>query len=137
MKNLKLLLNIILVTILIACDKEFGVDPDPNEQKNTFTYIEKTIFRARCALSGCHSSISKQANLDLSTNNAYNNLVNIKSVLNVDGFNRVQPGNSDASFLIKVLDGSDPTRMPLGGPYLDKATINNIADWIDAGALNN
>jgi hypothetical protein len=52
----------------------------------------------------------------------------------------VEPGNPDDSYLIRKLEGGPNIsggQMPLGGPALDQATINQIRDWITAGAQNN
>ncbi|MCB0281341.1 MAG: hypothetical protein KDF60_02075 [Calditrichaeota bacterium] len=128
----------ILYCFLAACSTETSINqPDTNEQTASFSFIEKNVFRTRCAFSGCHASDTKSANLDLSTTNAYSNLVNVKSILSTEGLNRVEPGNSQTSFLIKVLDGSNPTKMPLNGAPLDQETIDLIAKWIDEGAQNN
>lgn len=136
MKNIIFLFLFLLM--VMACSTETSINqPEENENPATFSYIEKNVFRLRCATSGCHANDTKSANLDLSTANAYSNLVSVKSVLSSQGLNRVEPGNSQASFLIKVLDGSNPTKMPLNGAPLDQATIDLIAEWIDNGALNN
>ena len=51
-------------------------------------------------------------------------------------FNTVAAGNPDGSYLIQKLEGraSVGARMPLGGPYLDAATIGVIRQWISSGA---
>ena len=53
----------------------------------------------------------------------------------------IKPGNHQGSLLWTMISPSGPypggNRMPLGGPYLDAATINTIATWIDQGAKNN
>ncbi|KAA3662520.1 MAG: hypothetical protein DWQ10_02205 [Calditrichaeota bacterium] len=111
-------------------DQDDGLQPKLRE-------IETEIFAKRCATSGCHTSASKSANLDLSPGNAYANLVGVKAFLSTESLNLVEPGNSSQSFLIQVLDGSNPTRMPIGGAPLDAATIDIIAEWIDNGAIDN
>jgi hypothetical protein len=49
---------------------------------------------------------------------------------------RVAPGNPGASYLVQKLEGSAAVgaRMPLGGPYLDSATMAVIRQWIANGA---
>jgi hypothetical protein len=49
------------------------------------------------------------------------------------------PGNADSSILIKKLSTTPPfgVRMPLGGPYLSDATVNEIKAWINQGAPDN
>ncbi len=47
----------------------------------------------------------------------------------------IQPGNGEASLLIKKLKGTEGQRMPAGGrPPLSDESINLIAKWIDEGA---
>ena len=58
--------------------------------------------------------------------------------LQVPGTNRVEPFDSANSYLIHKLEGTGMLpRMPLGGPFLDPATVDMIKAWIDGGALNN
>ncbi len=48
----------------------------------------------------------------------------------------IMPGNADKSLLIKAIRQVDPgLKMPLGGNKLDDAAINDIAAWINAGAV--
>ena len=129
-----------IMIVLLSCDIETGLNvltENDNELKATFSSIEESVFRVRCALSGCHASDTRSAGLDLSTSEAYNSLVDVPSVLSVQDFDRVEPFDSDSSFLINVLDGSNPTRMPLNGSPLDNATIDKIKQWINEGAQNN
>lgn len=136
-----LFITLFILFAFFSCQTETGLDPSAAANKNaltaTFSSIEKNVFRVRCALSGCHATDTRSAGMDLSTNQAYSNLVGIPSVLSVQGLNRVEPFNSNASFLIKVLDGSNPTKMPLNSTPLDNATIDKIKQWIDDGAKNN
>jgi hypothetical protein len=53
---------------------------------------------------------------------------------------RVAPGNPDASYLVRKLEGAPGItgqRMPFGGPFLDAAAIQQVRAWIAAGAPNN
>jgi hypothetical protein len=53
---------------------------------------------------------------------------------------RVKPGDPASSYLISKLEGvniGNTNRMPLGGPFLDQATIDSVKVWIAQGALNN
>jgi hypothetical protein len=53
---------------------------------------------------------------------------------------RVKPGDPDNSYLIQKLEGAagiSGSRMPLGGPFLDRETIDKIRSWIQDGAPNN
>jgi hypothetical protein len=51
-------------------------------------------------------------------------------------FLRVEPGNPNDSYLIRKLEGSAGTRMPLNGTPLPQATINVIRQWITDGAID-
>ena len=132
-------LAIVFITAFFSCDLEKSINAPVEEEplQYTFSFIEQNVLRTRCASSGCHATNTRRAGLDLSTANAYNNLVNVPSVLSANSLDRVEPGASNASFLIKVLDGSDPTRMPLNGAPLSTTTIEYIKQWIDDGAQNN
>lgn len=50
-----------------------------------------------------------------------------------------QAGNAGSSYLIHKLEGTqtEGSRMLLGGPFLDQATIDRMRAWINAGAPNN
>ena len=51
----------------------------------------------------------------------------------------ITPGNADGSIIVQKLSATPPfgSRMPLGGPYLNDATIGLIKQWINEGAKNN
>lgn len=115
--------------------------PDSNNNNNnntvaTFSEINTSVFQASCAFSGCHASNSRQAGLDLSSSNAYGNLVGVASTQN-PGMKRVDPGNSANSYILKKLKGDGTTRMPLRQAALSQEKIDMITAWIDAGAENN
>lgn len=137
-KDLSLALLIALASFA-ACETETSLEPVEKTQgglQAKFSSIQSEILAKRCATSGCHSSEARSANLDLSQLNAYDNLVGVPALLSTSRLDRVEPGSSSQSFLIKVLDGSDPVQMPLGSSALDQQTVSTIAEWIDAGAKN-
>lgn len=105
----------------------------------TLSSLQSGVFTPTCALAGCHSTGSAQAGLVLGAGQSHANLVNVRSS-QVPGFDRVEPGNPEASYLIKKLRG-DPdisgVRMPRGGPFLTDAEIARFVQWIQAGAPNN
>lgn len=104
----------------------------------TFTEIQTQIFNNSCAQSGCHSGGSPQAGMDLSAP-AYDDIVNVPSSQQ-PSLLRIDPGNSDDSYLIRKLEGGPGItgqRMPFGGPFLDQATIDRMRAWVDEGAPNN
>ena len=48
----------------------------------------------------------------------------------------IVPGNAEGSLLLKAVRHADPNlQMPLGGSKLDDAAIQDIATWINAGAV--
>ena len=69
---------------------------------------------------------------------AYDNLVDVAAQNSNDGSDRVEPGDSAASFLYRKitgdLGGGEGDQMPDGGPPLDQADMDLIRDWIDEGA---
>ncbi|MBN1561092.1 hypothetical protein JW998_12635 [candidate division KSB1 bacterium] len=99
--------------------------------KTTFADIQSTIFNAACI--ACHSGSLPSGGLNLSAGAAYGNLVNVAS--NGSALKRVEPFNSDASYLVKVLEGTDAPLMPPGAP-LGSAKIDSVKAWIDRGAAN-
>jgi uncharacterized protein (TIGR03118 family) len=108
----------------------------------TLTQIQAAVFTPLC--SGCHNG-SQPANgalpgsQNLTAGNSYASLVNVASH-EQPSLLRVKPGDPANSYLIQKLQGApgiSGERMPLGGPYLDAATIAQIQSWIAAGAANN
>jgi hypothetical protein len=130
------------IFVISGCsDKSSPTNPSSSNpaslSSSKFSDIQKSVFSTSCALSGCHAGSSVQANLNLTEGNAYNNLVNRQSVLN-PSFVRVKPGDSQNSFLIKMLrnSGNGSSLMPPTGA-LNPAIIDSIEAWINNGALNN
>ncbi|MET0357364.1 MAG: hypothetical protein ABW044_11325, partial [Cellvibrio sp.] len=85
----------------------------------------------------CHTGSNAPRGLRLdSEENSYTFLVS-RAADEKPELLRVNPGNPDASYIIHKLEGSSGIvggRMPLGGPYLSQAQINNVRDWIANGA---
>ena len=107
--------------------------PPGNPDANAFKVIQDTIFTPVCT--ACHAGASAPMGLRLDSANAYAMLVNVPSV-QVSSLRRVNPGDPANSYLIQKLEGTQAvgSRMPLGGPYLDQAEINQVRAWIQAGA---
>lgn len=111
-----------------------------NAAADPFPAIQASVFGPRC--SGCHTGPTGNllpGGLNLtSASDSFNALVNVSS-LEQPGVMRVVPGDPDGSYLVRKLEGSAGiagARMPLGGPYLDQATINQIRAWIAALPAN-
>lgn len=120
--------------MFVACSDN-GSDPDNDDQQQleaTFSSIQASVLKPRCATSGCHAG-SQQPNLTASQ--AYNNLVH-KASLQQPSLLRVKAGDSANSYLIKKLKGDGTTVMPPSG-MLPQAIVDKIAEWINHGALNN
>jgi len=103
----------------------------------TLTNIQQNVFSAICI--ECHTGPAAPEGLRLDQANSFNNLVNIKSVEASDLF-RVAPGNPDASYIIRKLEGGPGIiggQMPLNRPPLSQTTINAIRVWISQGAPQN
>lgn len=98
-----------------------------------FASIQEHVFTPICTV--CHAGAGAPQGLRLDAANSYGLLVGVAST-EVGSILRVAPGNPDNSYLIQKLEGhaSVGARMPLGGPYLDSATIAVIRQWITDGA---
>lgn len=103
----------------------------------SFSQQIQPIFNAGCAVSGCHLP-GGSGPMSLATGVSHGALVGIPATGGpCAGDQRVQPGNPNASALVKRLEGTCGTRMPIGGPQLSGAQIQLIRDWITQGAQNN
>ena len=109
----------------------------------TLTQLQTEIFTPIC--SGCHNgsnapggSLPGSQNLTTAAQ-SFANLVNVAS-LEQPALMRVKPGDPANSYLVMKLEGTagiSGSRMPLGGPFLDQATIDKVKAWIASGAPNN
>ena len=104
----------------------------------TFSAIQNDIFNVSCALSGCHTGGSPTGGMNLSSGQAYLNIVGIASS-EVPGLQRITPGNANDSYMVQKLEGTAAVgaQMPFGAAPLSNAKIQNLRDWIDAGAMDN
>jgi len=113
-----------------------------NTSAATLTQIQETVFTPRCAV--CHDGSQPAGgalpySMDLRAGNSFTSLVNVASQEQPDLL-RVKPGDPDNSYLVHKLEGApgiSGERMPLGGPYLDQATTDQVRSWIASGAPNN
>jgi len=108
---------------------------------DTFALIQSRVFYGRgCNVSTCHGPFA-QANLDLSQEAAWLNLVNVPAAnpaAQAAGKLRVLPGDPAASFLSQKLHGTlvpgEGSQMPLIGPPLPADELALIDAWIRGGA---
>ena len=129
------ILLLCFVFIVFCCEKNIVSDckvvADKSLQgdRTTFTKIQTSIFNPSCV--SCHSGSAPSGGLDLSTSEAYSNLVNVMS--NTSDYLRVLPFDRDSSYLYQTLVGDIASLMPPDGP-LSNAKIDSVAAWIDRGA---
>lgn len=130
-----------------SCNKTSGTSSVPVTPKDTWAVIQEQILTPSCALSGCHASAGdatyNQHNLILTSNVAYDNLVNAASkntAALTAGLSRVKPGDYVNSLLYQKTDCQSAnaskygSSMPLGGPNLTLGQIEFIKQWIINGA---
>ncbi|MBI1931737.1 MAG: hypothetical protein HYS24_04305 [Ignavibacteriales bacterium] len=141
MKKIKYLCLLFSISFAISCEENITTECE-EEKMNTavltkFSDIQKNVFDTNCALSGCHAGTFLSAGLNLSNGKSYEALVNKTSSLN-SNYKLVEPGNSENSFIIKMLKntGERTTIMPPSGK-LKSSVIDSISGWINRGALNN
>jgi hypothetical protein len=114
--------------------------PTPPPAGVTLSQLQSTIFTPIC--SGCHNGTGTAlpGSMNLSDEAAtFAALVGVASSQQ-SALLRVAPNDAANSYLIHKIEGAatiSGSRMPLGGPFLDAATIDQVRQWIDAGALNN
>jgi hypothetical protein len=102
----------------------------------SFASQVQPIFTANCVSAGCHPGGG--APFSLAAGESRNNLVGVDMLNGACGGKRVLAGDANASGLVKKLEGTCGSRMPLGSPTpLSPANIQVIRDWISQGAQNN
>jgi hypothetical protein len=136
-------LFVLSAIFLAACSKSSNNNPMTTNTADSaavsFASQVQPIFTSNCALSGCHAGSGARQGMDLSSGNAYNNIVNKKST-EVSAFYLVDPSKSDSSYLYMKIMGASGTagaRMPYLRGALASADIEMIKSWIDQGAKNN
>ncbi|HEX7037173.1 MAG TPA: CHRD domain-containing protein [Pseudomonadales bacterium] len=102
----------------------------------TLSELQAEIFTPSCAKSGCHAGSAPAQGMDLSEGATFASTVNVPS-LEVPELDRVEPRDPDQSYLVRKVEGTASVggRMPLDGPpFLSESQIQQIRDWISAGA---
>jgi uncharacterized protein (TIGR03118 family) len=113
-----------------------------NDAPVTLSQIQAAVFTPKC--SGCHNGSNPPGGAlpgsqNLTAGNSFAALVGVAS-LEQPALRRVKQSDPDNSYLIQKLEGLagiSGSQMPLGGPFLDQATIDQIKSWIASGAPNN
>ncbi|HEY6641306.1 CHRD domain-containing protein [Povalibacter sp.] len=114
--------------------------PPPPPPTVTLAQLQSQIFTPVC--SGCHNGngTGLPGSMNLSSAVAtFNALVGVASS-EQPAVLRVAANDAANSYVIRKLEGTpgiNGSRMPLGGPFLDQATIDQVKAWINAGAANN
>jgi uncharacterized protein (TIGR03118 family) len=135
--------SIALTAIATDADNNVGSSPavsvlvSNGAPPATLSQLQTSIFTPIC--SGCHTGVGAilPGVQNLTAGNTYSAIVNVAS-LEAPTLKRIKPNDPAASYLIQKLEGTGlQARMPLGGPYLDQATIDQIKSWILNGAPNN
>lgn len=135
----RLLLSVSLALAMVTAGCEHADPLEENNQEPTLRNIQTNIFNTSCAVSGCHRGPSAPLGLDLSADNAHDNLVNVPSE-EVPDLLRVAPGAPDESYLVMKIEGAPGiigARMPRGRPPLSDEQIQLIREWIAEGAPAN
>jgi hypothetical protein len=101
----------------------------------TLQSIQDNVLTPICA--GCHTgptSGTLPGGMDLTTAaHSAASLINVASLEN-GALKRVLPNDANNSYLIKKLEGTAGSQMPLGAQPLSAATIAKIRTWITNGA---
>ena len=132
MKHYTYLLLIIITLIFQSCYNDVGpIEPEIQITEVSFLNDIRPIFTQNCI--SCHPN---SGNLDLTQENAYNQIVN-KTATGYSGI-RVIPNEPENSILFKKINHSNSfgANMPLGGTLTANEVIL-IKKWILEGALNN
>ena len=109
----------------------------------TFTQIQETIFTPICT--ECHNIGNQPAGLGLDAAISFVEIVGQQSTQQPDAgvtLNRITPNDPANSYLVRKLQGPAAanilgSQMPLGGPPLDPALLQDLIDWVNSGAPNN
>jgi hypothetical protein len=115
------------------------ITPPTSSAAPTLSQLQTSVFTPKC--SGCHNGMGTvpPGALNLTSGGSYKALVNVATG-EQPNVKFVVPGDPTNSYLVQKLMGAatiSGARMPLNGPYLDDATIAQVAAWIAAGAQNN
>jgi hypothetical protein len=115
----------------VLCFSAAGCGGATEDRPPKWSFISATIIEPSCATVNCHSKITHQGGVDLSSASAgYQSLAQ-----RVAGVKPpyVQPGDPQDSTLIRLLNAVGSIRMPPDNP-LPQADIQLISNWIQDGA---
>jgi mono/diheme cytochrome c family protein len=136
--RIRLLVALVLLTTVLGCA---GAGPDVgSDASGGLAAIQRDIFNPSCISGSCHNPISRAGDLSLVEADAYHDLLQQptnNAVAQQAGLRRVQPFEPDNSFLVIKCVTPAPgegSRMPLTGPQLSAAQVEQIRVWIRTGA---
>ena len=83
---------------------------------------------------GDYNGRVRETDADASRSSRNAPLIRPATMAEVPALKRVTPGDPNNSYVIHKLEGTQTVgqRMPLGGPFLDQATINEVRAWIQS-----
>jgi len=121
-------------TTIAHCEAELGC----GRGYRPFASVQ-SVFKTSCALPSCHSTLSRQGDLVLESEDvSYASLVSQPATqpeAHAAGMLRVKPGDPKDSFLVRKLRGEGPgDAMPQASEPLPRSTIKVIEKWIKRGA---
>lgn len=124
-----------MILLVLACAGTGSTD-SKDTTAPTLSSVQSEVFNASCAFSTCHAAPGASG-LVLDEGASWAALVTVESADN-PGAILVIPGDANGSYLMQKLRGDAGIVgdvMPTAGP-LDDARIQQVADWIDAGAAD-
>ena len=107
---------------------------DGGAPKVTLAQLSMEIFTPSCTFSGCHGGSFLSANMSLEADRIAGEIIGVAS--SGSDLNRIEPGDPEASFLLKRVRGDSDvsSQMPLNRTPLTAEQIEMIRAWIAAGA---
>ncbi|MCO5252457.1 MAG: hypothetical protein M9949_13705 [Candidatus Kapabacteria bacterium] len=133
----KLLIIGIFAIFIASCEEgivsECPTNLDDVKFVATFSSIQTELLTKNCALSGCHAGSIPAGGLVLTSEVAYNNIVN-KIAFGETMY--IEPGDPDNSYLYQRVNTNTSSVMPPTGK-LPQYMIDTLRVWIENGALNN
>jgi hypothetical protein len=108
---------------------------DNSHPSPAFAELQRDVFTPSCAQAGCHGGARPAFGLDLSADVAFDNIVNVASAED-PSIDIVEPGNANASYIVRKLFKPWWDPHPPGQPRLSNAAMQRLRQWIDEGAQN-
>ena len=124
-----------IALLVLACAT--GADTGGDDAPATLYRVQAEVFTPSCAFSSCHGGPNGSAGLDLTEGASHAAIVGVSARDPANGA-LVMPGDHAASYLWRKCAGDadiagDP--MP-NADGLDAERLPLLAEWIDAGALD-